>query len=316
MKKTALTAVTVAASLAVAAPAFATDTSATDPISDVLQTYYGYASVGAYDGDITSATVSYNQSVVTVTTSFVELDNISLNSFYVNIDTNADGKGDYIAASTRYSPTAGTGDLVIDSATATAMGIPAVAYNYGAPGSITMSFPAAMIGAPTSFNTQILAGFTASNGSYFNLDAIPQDAAGNLSWTTPVSDTLAAPVIEPAPPTVVPAPIQPTDTVTVTKAHLTKTVATISSHHLKFHGKTGATITITIKGAEHPDGRAAVFDGTKKIKTVRVKHSHVKFHLPKSLKVGTHKIRVKFTPTSSANYKKSTSKAVTLKIHR
>jgi hypothetical protein len=304
MRKTAATAIAILASVAIASPAFATSTSAIDPVADVLETYFGYTEVGEYEGDLTSATVSYNESVVTVTSTFVELDRLSLNEYFVAIDTNGDALDDYVAGSTKNSPKLGSRDVVVNTATSKVTGAPTVSYAFGTPGKITMTFPATMIGSAPSFQTQILAAFAMSDGSVLNLDAIPQDAWGTLAWTLPVTNTVTrAPAAAPA-------------TVTVKKALATKTVAKISSHKQKFHGDKRAKVTITVKASGDPAGKVAIYDRSKKIKTLKLKNSRASYRLPSTLKVGTHKLRVKFIPSNTKQYKKSSSKVLALKVVR
>jgi hypothetical protein len=71
-------------------------------------------------------------------------------------------------------------------------------------------------------------------------------------------------------------------------------------------------------------GKAVVYDGSKKLKTLTIKYGYIKgkyayssyYYLPKTLKKGTHKISVKFTATGVIKpfYKTQTSKVTKIKV--
>jgi hypothetical protein len=76
--------------------------------------------------------------------------------------------------------------------------------------------------------------------------------------------------------------------------------------------KKGKKLTLTVKETPAVPGKAAIYNGAKKIGTVTVKKGKAKFATRK-LKVGSHKLKAKFTP-SSANDAKSTSKVIKVKV--
>lgn len=108
-----------------------------------------------------------------------------------------------------------------------------------------------------------------------------------------------------------------TATKTTTKVP-SKTKATLSKKSAK-RGKTvKVTVKVTVSGAKNATGTVTIRDGSKKLKTVKLKAKHkgkVTVTLPK-LKRGTHKISAKFaggsvTPTST-KVKKLASGAKTI----
>ncbi|MDR1833903.1 MAG: Ig-like domain-containing protein [Propionibacteriaceae bacterium] len=78
--------------------------------------------------------------------------------------------------------------------------------------------------------------------------------------------------------------------------------------------KTAVQLSISTKIAN--TGKATVYDGKKKLGSVTLTGGSATYTLSKKLKKGTHKITVKFTPTSNyaVFYKAQTSKAKTIKV--
>jgi hypothetical protein len=78
--------------------------------------------------------------------------------------------------------------------------------------------------------------------------------------------------------------------------------------------KTPVTLDITTTRAY--TGKATVYDGSKKLKTVPVKNGKGTYTLPKSLKKGTHKIKVKFTAGEefTAFYNTQTTNGKNIKV--
>jgi Bacterial Ig-like domain (group 3) len=97
-------------------------------------------------------------------------------------------------------------------------------------------------------------------------------------------------------------------TVTV-KAHATKVSLKASAASIK----AGNKLTLTIKETPAVAGKVAIFDGAKKIGTVKVKKGKASFSTTK-LKAGAHSLKAKFTPTNTKNDKASTSKTVKVKV--
>jgi hypothetical protein len=59
-----------------------------------------------------------------------------------------------------------------------------------------------------------------------------------------------------------------------------------------------AGVKITLKTKQSLTGKVTIYDGTKAIKTLTLKQGAATYTLPKTLKVGTHKIKAKFVATS------------------
>jgi Bacterial Ig-like domain (group 3) len=93
------------------------------------------------------------------------------------------------------------------------------------------------------------------------------------------------------------------------KAHATKVTLKASATSIKKGGK----LTLTIKESPAVAGKVAIYDGTKKIGTVKLKKGKATFTTT-SLKVGSHKLKAKFTPKNTQNDAKSSSKTVKVKV--
>lgn len=79
--------------------------------------------------------------------------------------------------------------------------------------------------------------------------------------------------------------------------------------------KAGKKLTLTIKETPAVAGKVRIYDGAKKIGTVKVKMGKATFSTTK-LKAGTHKIKAKFTPSDTQSHKASTSKTVKVKVKK
>jgi hypothetical protein len=77
--------------------------------------------------------------------------------------------------------------------------------------------------------------------------------------------------------------------------------------------KVGQKLTLTINESPAAAGKVAIFDGSKKIGTVKVKSGKATF-ATKKLKAGTHGLKATFTPSNPHNDKASTSKVVKVKV--
>jgi hypothetical protein len=78
-------------------------------------------------------------------------------------------------------------------------------------------------------------------------------------------------------------------------------------------------VTVTVSMAQAYDGKATIYDGKKKLKTLTIKNGKiVSYTLSKKLKRGNHKITVKFAPEGDYKpfYKTVTSKAKTIKVKK
>jgi hypothetical protein len=93
------------------------------------------------------------------------------------------------------------------------------------------------------------------------------------------------------------------------KAHATKVTIKASASSLK----QGNKLTLTIKESPAVAGKVAIFDGSKKIATVKVKKGKASFATAK-LAVGSHSLKAKFTPSNTQNDAASTSKVVKVKV--
>jgi hypothetical protein len=80
-----------------------------------------------------------------------------------------------------------------------------------------------------------------------------------------------------------------------------------------------SSVTVTVKMAQAYAGKATIYDGKKKLKTLTIKNGKtVTYKLSKNLKRGNHKITVKFVPGEefAPFYKTVTSKAKTIKVKK
>lgn len=152
------------------------------------------------------------------------------------------------------------------------------------PGALTFEVPTTAIGKPKQ--VRIHAYVDLSDDRYasglFASDDFPDGTSGKAQWSKPMSMSKAAP------------------SAAVTGTLATKTVTK------------GKSVTLAI-GTGKTAGKAAVFDGKKKLGSVKVKKSgKATYTLPKSLKVGKHKIKVKFTPKGGKAGKKISAGILTV----
>jgi hypothetical protein len=93
------------------------------------------------------------------------------------------------------------------------------------------------------------------------------------------------------------------------KAHPTAVSLRASKNSIKV----GARLTLTIKVTPVVAGKVSIYDGSKRLGTVTVKKGKAAFSTSK-LKVGSHHLTARFTPSNTQNDKASVSKAVTIKV--
>lgn len=63
-------------------------------------------------------------------------------------------------------------------------------------------------------------------------------------------------------------------------------------------------------------GRVRFYDGSRKIATVRVGSGRAKLRLPRTLKVGSHRIKAVYEPYSNGVFARSTTRTITVKVTR
>jgi hypothetical protein len=97
---------------------------------------------------------------------------------------------------------------------------------------------------------------------------------------------------------------------------------TVKAHPTKVSLKASATsvakgkkLTLTIKESPAVAGKVAIYDGAKKIGTVKVKKGKATFSTT-TLAVGSHSLKAKFTPTNTQSNKASTSKTVKVTVKK
>jgi hypothetical protein len=93
------------------------------------------------------------------------------------------------------------------------------------------------------------------------------------------------------------------------KAQATSVTLSASSHKVHHSKK----LTLTAKEAPAVAGTVTFLDGSKKLASVKVSNGKAVYSTTK-LKVGTHSLKAKFTPTNTQSDSASTSKSVTVKV--
>jgi hypothetical protein len=91
---------------------------------------------------------------------------------------------------------------------------------------------------------------------------------------------------------------------------------TYSAVSQKYNSSKRVKLAIATNGNSAHTGKATVYDGKKKIGTFTVKQGKGSYTLPKRLKKGTHKIKVKFTATAEFKpfYKTKTTSVQKIKV--
>ncbi len=87
---------------------------------------------------------------------------------------------------------------------------------------------------------------------------------------------------------------------------------TLSKKRQAYRGAT--TIKASVRVSPKAAGQASAYLDGKKKRTVSVTSGSASFRLSKTLKRGTHKIRVVFTPATPSKYLGSKSKTIAFKV--
>jgi hypothetical protein len=103
----------------------------------------------------------------------------------------------------------------------------------------------------------------------------------------------------------------PTSFTVISNAAATTTKISLSKKTQKYK-KRASKLTVTVSAKA--TGKVAIYDGKKKINTLKVSAGKAKYTLSKKLKKGTHVLKAVFTPTDAEAYVPSTSKKVKLKV--
>jgi Bacterial Ig-like domain (group 3) len=93
------------------------------------------------------------------------------------------------------------------------------------------------------------------------------------------------------------------------KAHGTKLTLKASKSSVK----KGKKLSLSVKVTPGVAGKATIYDGSKKLATVKVRKGKATFSTTK-LKVGKHALKAKFAATVKADYAASTSKPIRVKV--
>lgn len=246
-------------------------------------------------GDITSATVDYTDQRLNVRINYAYL-GYSIDTFIVSIDTNADNQYDFLLGTVE----SGTPLLVSPNSSAP-VAYPSFTTIRGTNGWAEFTVGAGYLGSPANLSIQALSSNRLSTGANFDLDAVP---SVGFSQQIPIQRTA---VVTPAPAVeATPAPAAEAKANTKTTVKLSK-----SSQRYK---KSPAKLTVGV--SPKLAGKAVIYDGKKKLKTVSVKNGKATYKFSKTLKRGTHKIKVVFKPSDTKKYKSSTSKTVKLKVKK
>jgi hypothetical protein len=91
----------------------------------------------------------------------------------------------------------------------------------------------------------------------------------------------------------------------------TNTALSISKRSQHYKGK---RVTVRVHVSKKAVGKVRIYDGTKKIKTLKLSKSSAKYKLPAKLAKGKHKLHAEFVPKNIYKFAPSVSKAKTLKV--
>lgn len=244
---------------------------------------------GDYDMDLRSARIDHQANQVVVTHSFDSLSQTSFDSLFIRFDTNGDWHADYTALYSPYYSTSGVvrGDIGENgSATCRALGVD---HRLGSPGTVTVRIPRSCIGSPHTIrvNTTVFwAGTTTWGGDLFFADTAPGEFTADwVEYSNPVKVAQAA-VITP----------------------VRSSKITVGAR------KPGrAPLSVKVKSLATPRGTLTVTLGGKKVTTQVKSQAAVKVKLPRSLKKGSYRAKLTFTPKNPRVISKS-SKVVVVKI--
>lgn len=97
-------------------------------------------------------------------------------------------------------------------------------------------------------------------------------------------------------------------------AQSTTTTVRLSKAKQAFRGKKPARATITVSG--RATGTVTVYDGRKRLKTLRLSGGRATYTLPRTLRTGKHSIKAVYRPAVTGTYASSTSRTVRLTVTR
>ncbi|WP_170867092.1 Ig-like domain repeat protein [Nocardioides lianchengensis] len=218
-----------------------------------------------------------------------------------SVDTNSDGVEDYFILWSKEDGVAGVLDAA-ENVTCTSI---ATAEKLGVNGTATVTVPRSCLGNPAAvaIHVDVLwAGYNTSGAELYFVDSAPGQFADEPPVFSPrVASSNTGTVTSPQPPAPAPAPER-----TRVALKLTKKVQIV--------GKTRVTLRINVTGA--PAGRVEIADGRKVLKRLPLKAGKgASFKLPKTLKPGSHRLKVTFSPTDKSRFAPSNA-TVVLRVRR
>jgi hypothetical protein len=291
-------------SLALAvAPAFATVTNVPDADDDAFVITDAGVSVGDYDIDLRNVRIDHGTKSLMLTSTFSYTGADSWTDVTAVLDTNLDGIPDYKALWSQGDDVAG---VVQVDANDDVVAVPCTSIGhsqtFGVNGTVVLNIPRTCLGNPASVAVHLDVFWFGTNTSGADLSFV--DSAPGLfidepmTFSSPVASSNTGTATSPLPP-----------------RSQTKVVASLSKAKV-VRGKNPPTLKVTVAGAGGPSGTAQVTDGAKVLRTLRIApNKTVSLRLPKKLKVGTHRIKVAFTPTDKARFTTS-SKTLKLVVRR
>jgi hypothetical protein len=287
-------------SLALAvAPAFATVTDVPDADDDAFVVTDAGVSVGDYDIDLRNVRIDHGTKYLRLTSTFSYTVAESWTDFTAWFDTDHDGVADYEALWSQGDDVAGV-VRVDGNAEPVAVTCASIDHSQtlGANGAVVLNLPRTCLGNAASVAVHVDVFWFGTNTSGDGLSFV--DSAPGLlidepmTFSGPVASSNTGTATSPLPP-----------------RSRTKVVASLSKAKV-VRGKRPPTLRVTVAGAGGPSGTARVADGAKVLRTLRIAPNRtVSLRLPKTLKVGTHRIKVTFTPTDEARF---TTSSRTLKL--
>lgn len=296
----------IAAGLALglaAAPALAEVTDLPDPDQDAVELSIDGLASGDFEIDLRNVRIDHGTKSIMVTSTFSYLVDDSWTTYSVKFDTDQDGVQDHVALWGLEEDVAGVVQVDAEGnslgVTCTSIGI---SRQLGVNGTATLNIPRSCLGNPASVAVNVFVTWEGLDTGYNELyywDTAPGSILDDpIPFSIPVTSSNTGTVTSPQPPRI-----------------QTQVVASLSKTK-QVRGKTPATLKVRVSGGGGPAGNVKVTDGSRVLRTLSIPAGRtVSYRLPKTLKVGVHRIKVTFTPSSPAKFSGS-SKTLQLRVVR
>jgi hypothetical protein len=295
-----------------AGSAAAETTAVTDNALDALTFTSSGVSFGDFNIDLRSVRIDHGTATLEVTSMFTFTRTDSWNTLNLSVDTTGDSVEDYLVSWAKGRGVTSVRDAA-GTVRCTSIG---TQETDGVNGTVTLTIPRSCLGSPAAVAVHVDVywfGSDAYGGNFAFVDSAPgMFVDAPLKYSSPVASSNTGTATSPEGPVTAPAPAPTVGPVVRTK---TAIKAKLSKKSQVLNG-ISAKLTIRVTGTNPPAGRIVIKDGKKKLKSINtVAGKKVVYRLPTALKIGQHRLKVKFAPTDAVLFT-SAARSVSLRVTR